>query len=258
LAYGFEFHGLVVRGLGAINAPRPWTASPPSAYKEIEMAIAEFLAEIQNDQYVLFPKNRFTREKVIGAYKQSPEESANAWLLPCRHVLHQPAPEEQINNLEDQLRYTLPSHLREFLSLTNGAELYKVSVPGIPDWIRKNDPDPGYIRYHLYSVDELLTKNREALKIFRDFAVSDPIYEDVYNLNYVAFSYAYDGNQLGILLHGDEKGKVFLLDHEYEFFPYDDSTIEAYETIAPSLEDWFALVAQSHGWRGFGDYNLSL
>ena len=82
--------------------------------------------------------------------------------------------------------------------------------------------------------------------------VLDPAYRNIHTLNYVAFCNAHDGNYLAILREGPEQGKVFFLDHEYEFFPYDESTIEAYYTIAESLEAWLELVAKTKGWGGFG------
>jgi len=179
-------------------------------------------------------------------------ETEVAWIVSCRHILKPPAKPAEIVWTETELGYELPEELDEFLSITNGAQLYKVPGAWIPDWVRQAEPEAGYVRYHLFSTLELIKINREMLETFRHFARLDPAYRNIHTLNYVAFCNAHDGNYLAILREGPEQGKVFFLDHEYEFFPYDESTIEAYYTIAESLEAWLELVAKTKGWGGFG------
>jgi hypothetical protein len=210
--------------------------------------INTYLKAILEQQVLVCPKRMHTREGLIFTFGDVLIETEDAWLVPCTHTTYAPALPEDIRAIEQSLGFALPESLHHFLQLTNGAQLYVAPLAWKPSWSTKGD----YIHYHIFSTLELVKINREMLETFRHFARLDPSYRNIHTLNYVAFCDAHDGNYLAILREGPEQGKVFFLDHEYEFFPYDESTIEAYYTIAESLEAWLELVAKTKGWGGFG------
>jgi len=210
--------------------------------------INTYLKAILEQQVLVCPKRMHTREGLIFTFGDVLIETEDAWLVPCTHTTYSPALPEDIRAIEQSLGFALPESLHHFLQLTNGAQLYVAPLAWKPSWSTKGD----YIHYHIFSTLELVKINREMLETFRHFARLDPSYRNIHTLNYVAFCDAHDGNYLAILREGPEQGKVFFLDHEYEFFPYDESTIEAYYTIAESLEAWLELVAKTKGWGGFG------
>jgi hypothetical protein len=210
--------------------------------------INTYLKAILEQQVLVCPKRMHTREGLIFTFGDVLIETEDAWLVPCTHTTYAPALPEDIRAIEQSLGFALPESLHHFLQLTNGAQLYVAPLAWKPSWSTKGD----YIHYHIFSTLELVKINREMLETFRHFARLDPAYRNIHTLNYVAFCDAHDGNYLAILREGPEQGKVFFLDHEYEFFPHDESTIEAYYTVAESLEAWLELVAKTKGWGGFG------
>jgi len=210
--------------------------------------INTYLKAILEQQVLVCPKRMHTREGLIFTFGDVLIETEDAWLVPCTHTTYSPALPEDIRAIEQSLGFALPESLHHFLQLTNGAQLYVAPLAWKPSWSTKGD----YIHYHIFSTLELVKINREMLETFRHFARLDPTYRDMHTLNYVAFCDAHDGNYLAILREGPEQGKVFFLDHEYEFFPYDESTLEAYYTVAESLEAWLELVVRTNGWGGFG------
>jgi len=190
----------------------------------------------------------YDRDDLLKSFGQIAGETEEEWLIPCWHILNPPATCVEIEMAQEQLGYKLPEELHQFLQIANGARLYCLT----PLWLLDTFPNAQYQRYHIFSTLELVKINREMLETFRHFARLDPAYRNIHTLNYVAFCDAHDGNYLAILREGPEQGKVFFLDHEYEFFPHDESTIEAYYTVAESLEAWLELVAKTKGWGGFG------
>ena len=190
----------------------------------------------------------YDRDDLLKSFGQIAGETEEEWLIPCWHILNPPATRVEIEMAQEQLGYKLPEELHQFLQIANGARLYCLT----PLWLLDTFPNAQYQRYHIFSTLELVKINREMLETFRHFARLDPAYRNIHTLNYVAFCDAHDGNYLAILREGPEQGKVFFLDHEYEFFPHDESTIEAYYTVAESLEAWLELVAKTKGWGGFG------
>jgi len=210
--------------------------------------INTYLKAILEQQVLVCPKRMHTREGLIFTFGDVLIETEDAWLVPCTHTTYAPALPEDIRAIEQSLGFALPESLHHFLQLTNGAQLYVAPLAWKPSWSTKGD----YIHYHIFSTLELVKINREMLETFRHFARLDPAYRNIHTLNYVAFCDAHDGNYLAILREGPEQGKVFFLDHEYEFFPHDESTIEAYYTVAESLEAWLELVVKTKGWGGFG------
>jgi len=190
----------------------------------------------------------YDRDDLLKSFGQIAGETEEEWLIPCWHILNPPATRVEIEMAQEQLGYKLPEELHQFLQIANGARLYCLT----PLWLLDTFPNAQYQRYHIFSTLELVKINREMLETFRHFARLDPAYRNIHTLNYVAFCDAHDENYLAILREGPEQGKVFFLDHEYEFFPHDESTIEAYYTVAESLEAWLELVAKTKGWGGFG------
>jgi hypothetical protein len=51
-----------------------------------------------------------------------------------------------------------------------------------------------------------------------------------------------------------EIGSVFLLDHEYGFYPYSSklASSHAYAHVAGSIDEWLVQLAQTGGWGGLG------
>lgn len=214
------------------------------------MTIEEYIERFKkNENYWAIRKDwLYDKADLLQSFGQIVGETEREWLVPCWHVLNPPAALAEIDEAQKQLGYEFPEQVDQFLRAANGARLYSLT----PLWLLDAFPNAKYQRYHIFGTTELIQVNQESLETFRHFARLDPAYRDMHTLNYVAFCDAYDGNHLAILLQGPERGKIFFLDHEYEFFPYDDSTLEAYYTVAESLEAWLELLVRTKGWGGFG------
>jgi hypothetical protein len=220
--------------------------------KQSAFMIRTVLKEILQQHEMIFFKNELDPEYVRLFLGSAVEETEAAWIVHCHHILKPPAMLEDIVRVETALGYKLPAELVEFLSITNGAWLYRIPGAWAPDWARQEDPEAGYTLYHVFSTTELVTVNRNLLSDFRSMLGEDPDFRDLHTLNYIAFCDAHDGNYLAILLEGPEKDKIFFLDHEYLFRPYSELDVDLYYTIAESLEAWLELVVRTKGRGGFG------
>ena len=213
------------------------------------MSVEHLLSTVAKQPYLAVPKAEYPRERITRVTGGFAGETPDAWLVSCRHHLNPPATEEQIMRAESALGFGLISPLRNLLRQANGADLYIVTVT----WMQPSFPAEERVRYHLLNTEEIVEINADCLQSFRTLASSDPKYENVSSLNYVAFCDAHDGNYLALLRNGSGSGRVFLLDKENVGYPYSESTSDLYLTVAISLEDWLALVMKSQGWRGFGE-----
>lgn len=207
--------------------------------------LRSYLEEIQKQKVLICPKEEHTRAGLIATFGDVLIETPGAWLIPCFHKLYPSASRVEIDELEHAIEKELPTDLRAFLLLANGAKLYIAPRAWAPSW----STETSYIEYQLYNSAELIQLNKQLADDFRSMLGEDPEFEQVSTLNYLAFCDAHDGNYLALVMEGPQKGKVFFLDKEYSFRPYRDQDL--YFTVAQTLDSWFERVAKSKGLSGF-------
>ncbi len=210
------------------------------------MSIIDSLLKCSEVRYWAVSKRLFPDglpQYIVAGLSQTISENSDSWFMPCSHSFFDPAP---VAELEELIARTpqLPVALLELYRFSNGAELFRVPPA--------EDESLSYIwKYRILNIRELLRVQAEELNVFLSFAGKDENYRDVKSLNYLAYCDLGDGNYLAVSLEPSSLGVVFFLDHEYEFFPWDDEfTRDAYFQIAPSIESWFQMLVEFQGQCG--------
>lgn len=171
----------------------------------------------------------------------------DAILVPCRHLLFQGASAEQLATLEANLPLKLPDELVLLLSASNGAHLFEIEYDGGPIG-RYTLP-----RYKILATEEILDTYRGLRKTYTsyldDFDEGEGAF---YILDYLPFCDVGDGDFLALVVQGDRKGSVFLLDHDYGYFPYHMVSDPSYQSVANSIEEWLSMLYTTLGRSGAG------
>jgi hypothetical protein len=209
------------------------------------MSVLSGLQAVLETRYFAWSKSRYPLDELLEEHGEMPAEAEDYWLVPCSHVLGAPASDAQIDELRSAAGGDLPVELLELLRLANGAELFGV---------RPYSSALGDYRvpmYRLLGCSQLVSENQQIYDAYRSYAEDDPQYADVDRLNYLAFCDIGDGDYLAMVLGGDEVGTVFLLDHDFAFYPFGaDFTREAYTPVAGSIAELLALLARTCGRAG--------
>jgi len=169
-------------------------------------------------------------------------------LVPCRHFLFQGASAEEVNDLEAELGTRLPKSLRSLLTVSNGAHLFCLEYEG--------GPLGPYLlpKYRLLTIEEIAFTQRDLFSTYASY-LSDDLEQTLLKaqrLDYIAFCDLGDGDYLASRIGENEKEIVFLLDHDYGYFPYSNVRDPEYEIIADSLEEWLSILLNSFGRDGTG------
>jgi hypothetical protein len=178
-------------------------------------------------------------------------QTDTTWEVACMHLLSPPASEGDIANVAESLEISVPSDLREFWQISNGAELFVAMCRGEEACIR-DSMSPGssrIVRYKLSGTSDIIRLNRDLFRIFKECY---PDCKDM-KLNYIAFCEAMDGNYQSMLLEQPGLGKVFMLHHEHIYCPHDEKHCILNDTLAESLEAWFRLLIDTGGFGGRGE-----
>jgi|CXWK01.1.fsa_nt_gi hypothetical protein len=174
--------------------------------------------------------------------------SASGKYIPCHHRLESGASELELARLQVQWRRPLPADLLALLAASNGAELFCVTYDG--------GPLGAYViaRYHLLTVNEILSTSRRLLDTYTAYVVDDleSAEAKTLELDYAPFCNVGDGDFLAVKLAGSDTGAVFLLDHEYGYFPYRLVSDPPYEVIDRNLSDWLRRLLHTNGHGGTG------
>jgi hypothetical protein len=167
--------------------------------------------------------------------------------LPCHHELQEGASPVELAQLRTDLDIQPPDSLLALLRVSNGARLfcltYDVGALGtytIP-------------RYDVLGTEQLSVVNRSLRETYASYLTDDlDALIELPHLDYIAFCNIGDGNFLAIVTGGQERGTIFLLDHDYGYFPFSEVTNTPYEIVASGLEEWLSMVLTSHGCLGAG------
>ncbi len=213
------------------------------------MTLEDQLHQLLQVHMLAVPKDRYSYARVIELFGGVASETGEAWLIRCQHAPNPPAIMEQLSNTERALGFHLPESLHQFYQLADGGRFF--TVPAL--WLEPAFPDAEYSRYRIYSTAELPIINGNLLNQFQSNFGDDPDFQDIRSLNYIAFCDAHNGHHLVLLLEGQERGKVFLLDYEALARPYSERDADFYYAVADSLEDWLGRVIRTQGWDGFGE-----
>jgi hypothetical protein len=139
----------------------------------------------------------------------------------------------------------MPKALQDMLRVANGAELFCIEQKD--GWGEVN---------HLPQITllkgfEILRYHIEHLLTYLTYIEDTSEMKDLpWQLNYLAFADALDGNFLAINL---EDKSVFFLDHEYAYYPIGYESQDPgwqYIRLADSLESWMRLVNSTQGKKG--------
>ena len=211
------------------------------------MSIKASLESVLNLQFLAVPKEEYDRSTLEKWLIEKTTELPEYWLIPCSHSVCQPALETQLLELASIFDVGLPRQLRDLLMETDGADLFRLLHRGGPldnYWIP---------RYRLLNCVELIQTHHEHLDTFLSYVEDDDTYLGIKRLNYLAFCDIADGNYLALNMEKGYLGKVFVLDHDYAYFPVgDESTKDAYVPVADSLHEWLDILAQTSGLEGMG------
>ena len=209
------------------------------------MSFEKQLREIERIQFLKLPKRVIPPHGVPDAEVEI--EAADTYQLRCSHLFYPPASVEELASTERQLSWNLPQQLVELLSISNGADLFRIHYAS-----RRFD-DYWIPKYKILSTSELTSVNLQLLDTFHSYIEGDDDYSNDASLDYIAFCDVGDGNFLALLMEGEKNSFVFYLDHDYAYYPYRDIKSEgAYSHIADSLKQWFDLLIQSSGRAGIG------
>ncbi len=109
-------------------------------------------------------------------------------------------------------------------------------------------------RYQLLTVNAILSTSRRLLDTYTSYVVDDTASAEAktLELDYAPFCNVGDGDFLAVKLVGNDTGAVFLLDHEYGYFPYRLVSDPPYEVIDRNLSDWLQRLLHTHGRDGTG------
>lgn len=199
-------------------------------------------------RHLLVPRERYSEEILLDHFALDPHVSTSThWAISCVHTFSPAATDIQIKNLENHFGQNFPQELQVLLSITDGAELFRVEYKGSAlgnYWVA---------RYRLLSSSELMRVNAEILDTFQSDNENYPEFKAVNSLNYLAFCDVGDGNYLAINTTEEVKPCVFFLDHEYAYYPYGiEFTHDAYSYVADSIDDWLELLVKTGGWDAMG------
>jgi hypothetical protein len=212
------------------------------------MAIKANLDAIRATTRLLVPKHQYSAEFLLNHFTLEPSTATPFhWAVSCTHAFFPSASKTQIDALDRYFKYNLSKELQLLLSITNGAELFRVNYKG--------QTLGGYwvARYKLLNSSELIAVNAQLLDTFQSYSESDLEFIPADGLNYIAFCDIGDGNFLAINIEEKANGHIFLLDHDYAYYPYGiEFTQDAYIHIADSLDDWLERLVDTGGWDGMG------
>lgn len=174
--------------------------------------------------------------------------SAAGKMIPCHHLLEQGAPKPELARLQAEVSHPLPSALLALLAASNGAELFCLTYDV--------GPLSKYFiaRYQLLSVDGIVSTSRRLLDTYTAYVVEDLASAEAkaLDLDYVPFCNVGDGDFLAVKMEGSDAGAVFLLDHDYGYFPYRLVSDRPYEVIDRNLVEWLQRLLQTNGRDGTG------
>jgi hypothetical protein len=205
------------------------------------------LKRILNEDRLAIPKEEYDEELIAAQFGTIDGETEDAWLVACSHRIKPPATFEQIRDAEARLGFRIPDDYRQFLAITDGANLFAAPGPSFPDPSIKNP----YVRFALFGCEDLVRMNAILLWQFREVYSVEAEFEAATQLNYLAFCDAGDADFQALLRDANDH-RVFLLFHEFTYRPYSLRDTEWYYDIAPSLESWFELILRTGGWGGRG------
>lgn len=208
------------------------------------MRIHLLVDRLKRECNLVVPEGHRTSLWLQQKFASSTQRSDGGWLIPCRHVLQPPASVERIAQVEKDLGSSLPDDLRQFLLLSNGADLFVVEWRHTLDWSEQTT------LYHIKGASELRDSYHTMLEECR--RDPDPQYRECTHLNYAAFCDMGDGDYLAALLEGTNRGSVIYVDRGFAlgYHPYDDWTCEGYRIIADSFENWLQILINTNGWGG--------
>jgi hypothetical protein len=223
------------------------------------MSPTKQLRELEGIQFLRLPKG----VKPPASVPEAEIEVGEAYRISCTHTFYPPASAQEVTSAERQLGRSLPQHLVELLSISNGADLFRIHHAP------KRFGDFWLPKYRVLGTSELASVNLQLLDTYLSYVEEDEDYSDNTRLDYVAFCDVGDGNFLALLLEGQNEGLIFYLDHDYAYYPYRDvkdtyypyrdvNGEGTYTHIAGSLEEWFDLLIQSSGRDGIGDHFFSV
>ena len=179
------------------------------------------------------------------------EKTPNYWQIPCTHIYHPPASENEIKELRNGLNQDISWELIALLQVTNGAELFRVHY--------YLDEALGYRipRYKILNCTELFHVNKDLLEQYRSYAEYDKTLRDkieTLKLDYLVFCDVGDGNFLAFNLSLIPFQPIFYYNHEYGPYPYAENILsqEGYPLVANSLQDWLERLIQTNGRDGLG------
>lgn len=146
----------------------------------------------------------------------------------ARFIFHEPAKENEIIAVEQELSTQLPNTYRQFLRQCNGAILYY-------------DSSYGQWGFHLYGTEELAVKNKERRKP----------YGDTWPSSYLIFAESLGDADLLILemANAARQGKdCRIVDGDSGYLP------EQWRIAAPNFESWLDRLVVAQGakfWRWY-------
>jgi hypothetical protein len=177
--------------------------------------------------------------------------SRSSGRLTARPKMRGLSPVRMVSSLQQRSsKFAMPkqdSDFRQFLAITDGANLFAAPGPSFPDPSIKNP----YVRFALFGCEDLVRMNAILLWQFREVYSVEAEFEAVTQLNYLAFCDAGDADFQALLRDANDH-RVFLLFHEFTYRPYSLRDTTWYYDIAPSLESWFELILRTGGWGGRG------
>ena len=180
--------------------------------------------------------------------------SASGKYIPCHHRLEPGASELELARLQAQWRRPLPADLLTLLAASNGAELFCLTYDGGPLGAY------AIARYQLLSVNEILSTSRRLLDTYSAYLVDDleSAVAKTLELDYAPFCNVGDGDFLAVKLAGSDAGAVFLLAHDYGYFPYRLVSDPPYEVVDRNLSDWLQRLLHTNGRDGTGSRHYPL
>lgn len=209
----------------------------------------ELLERISRIECLSVPKGHYDRDRATRRFGNIASESSTCWSVPCSHLFKAPASREQIDTAESQLGFRVPDSYKCFLSMSDGAELFRRPVPSLV----QSAPTLWIPRFSLFGCDELVRVNKLLFERFRFHYADDPEFKGTSTLNYIAFCDADNNNYQALYTsRATNDSFVFLLFRELLCRPYSDLDKDYYQVISDSFNSWLTLVAASGGWQGRG------
>lgn len=167
--------------------------------------------------------------------------------IACHHELEEGASPAELARLATDLAVQPPDSLLALLRVANGARLFCLTY-NVDELGSYTIP-----RYEILGTEQLAVMNRSLRETYASY-LTDDLDEllELPHLDYIAFCYIGDGNFLAVVTGTHQHGAIFLLDHDYGYFPFSEVDNPPYEVVASNLEDWFRMVLTSYGELGMG------